>query len=421
MKQIDTLKTLQELSQSVDWDNEQVRLAEFLSDRFEASRTLYKNYTPDGKKASNAELTEIDLLYVVLRRAIQEFDKKNEKMLLIKCANAFFKLFDAYGLKERIAKNNVKVLAKKWLHTPVAPHSTTTLNNKPKQAAQKTIPLTVLFYEGPIARAYLETLKSLGFKPQSIIVLTALRDVATHKPVGWFLPKSMRLAYAASTQRRKIHYWPQILANKYKIETQKLFAEIAKKFVFDECVLAQAQQLNPLETYSDDVRHIGIETLNDPKLKVFLEQLEPSVLLFTGGGIMPKSLLNIPHLKFLHVHPGFLPDIRGGDCMLWSQLVAGCPSATCFYMAPGIDKGDIIKPAYLPAVDLSVLPQGADAKTRYRLLYSFLDPWIRSAVLRDVVVTYERFNNLPATPQQQEGGRTYYFMHPALVKQYFAK
>ena len=40
-------------------------------------------------------------------------------------------------------------------------------NTRLELANCKEIPLTVLFNEGPIARAYLETIRSLGLKPKS--------------------------------------------------------------------------------------------------------------------------------------------------------------------------------------------------------------------------------------------------------------
>jgi len=53
------------------------------------------------------------------------------------------------------------------------------------------IPLTVLFYEGPIARVYLETIKSLRFRPQKIIELVSVREVAMKKVAGKWLPKPL--------------------------------------------------------------------------------------------------------------------------------------------------------------------------------------------------------------------------------------
>src|SRR5690606_29952514 len=120
-----------------------------------------------------------------------------------------------------------------------------------------------------------------------------------------------------------------------------------------------------------------------------LSDEEKNPVLFTGGGIVPASLLEIPELPFIHIHPGFLPEIRGADCVLWSTLLTGHPSATCFFMSPGIDTGDIVKPCWLPEVIFDVDMKDYDLKTLYRAIYSFFDPWVRAYVLRETLCAHE--------------------------------
>ena len=47
---------------------------------------------------------------------------------------------------------------------------------------------------------------------------------------------------------------------------------------------------------------------------------------------MPESIFNIKNSSFIHIHPGYLPDIRGADCLLWSIMLANYPSATSFFI-----------------------------------------------------------------------------------------
>jgi len=49
-----------------------------------------------------------------------------------------------------------------------------------------------------------------------------------------------------------------------------------------------------------------VEGLNDTELLAYLKVESSSAVLYTGGGIVPGSLLSIQQLKFLHIHPGFL-------------------------------------------------------------------------------------------------------------------
>ena len=55
--------------------------------------------------------------------------------------------------------------------------------------------------------------------------------------------------------------------------------------------------------------------------------------LFTGGGLVPKSLLSFQNIKFIHFHPRYLPIVKGADCTLWSSLIFGRTAATRFIMS----------------------------------------------------------------------------------------
>lgn len=129
---------------------------------------------------------------------------------------------------------------------------------------------------------------------------------------------------------------------------------------------------------------------------------------------MPATLLALKHLKFLHIHPGFLPDIRGADCTLWSSLLTGHTSATCFYMSPGIDTGDIISPYWLPRLSFNTDIKNIDRQSIYRAVYGFLDPWVRAFVLRDVIYLNNNYEALASISQSEENGATFHFMHQRL-------
>jgi hypothetical protein len=280
--------------------------------------------------------------------------------------------------------------------------------------ALKFIPLTVLFYEGPIARAYLETIRSLGFQPQKIVEMVAARDVSTKKAVGKWLPKSLRKTYAASIQQSKISYWPKQLLREEAIFVEGILTEVISRFGFSRTTIDNAHSLLPLSTYTSCVESLLIDGLADGELQNYLSQEKPGTILFTGGGIVPADLLNIQQLKFLHIHPGYLPNIRGADCALWSSLLTGHTSATCFYMAPGIDTGDIIQPRWLPTLDFDVGKKGMGLLPMYRAVYGFLDPWVRASVLREVLAAHLQYENLESQPQAEREGTTFHFMHDKL-------
>jgi len=248
-----------------------------------------------------------------------------------------------------------------------------------------------------------------------------LQRMWQQKNVGKWLPKVLRSTYAASIQRNKIHYWPKQLLKTNSDFVNGILNEVQKKFGFEKTVIDNANALLPLSAYSDCVESILVDGLADERLQQYLLEESAGAILYTGGGIVPAQLLDIQHLKFLHIHPGFLPDIRGADCVLWSSLLTGLTSATCFYMSSGIDTGDIISPCWLPSLSFDVDVASIDLQSIYRVVYGFIDPWVRAFVLRRIINDHTKYNVLASVPQSEMNGTTFHFMHERLQAAAFQK
>lgn len=424
---IDTCSALYNLASKPKWTPTELEQVDFLSKRLDISKKLFHAYQHNGRKATNTVLTNpiwLELVMALLLKAIFLTPAtKPEKKL--KQFNVLFKaleLLQPEWLSDNTEISNAKELTWNTLlaNLPTTPEKLI-VTNTPTPAAShlkepKVIPLTILYYEGPIARAYLETIRYLGFKPQKIIELIASKDIVTQKTVGRLLPRSIRKFYAATIQYNKTHYWPRNIKKSHAefvdaiINTVDSTLGISKRFVNN------ANKFLPLSDYSHNIESLLIDGLSDKTLHQHLMKQEKSTVLFTGGGIMPSSLLSIQGLKFLHIHPGFLPNIRGADCALWSSLITGHVSASCFFMSPGIDTGNIILPCWLPKLSFDIDTKNIDLQTRYRAVYGFLDPWLRSFVLREVLNSHDNFHALPSVSQTGAGGSgaTFHFMHDKL-------
>ena len=138
---------------------------------------------------------------------------------------------------------------------------------------------------------------------------------------------------------------------------------------------------------------------------------------------MPRELFEIPGIRYLHVHPGHLPEIRGADGFLWSLLVREMPGASCFYMNAGLDMGDLIITENLPA-PIFKLPKNItrpDDQILYRILFSYCDPLLRADVFVRMIqkiphISDSTLASLLTSKQKKEEGITYHFMHPLLRK-----
>ncbi|MBT6718216.1 MAG: hypothetical protein HOB18_11355 [Nitrospina sp.] len=278
----------------------------------------------------------------------------------------------------------------------------------------RTIPLIVLYWEGPIARAYLETMRAMGFAPMKIIHMISKYDIVTGKPITRWLPSTIRTHYAKHLQKTKAHYWPKKIGNNFPDLKNAVLDEVSSRFEFPQSTLSGANKLREMNFYCSDVEPLFVSGFQDPVLHTRLTQIPDAAILYTGGGIVPASLLSISRHRFIHIHPGFLPNIRGADCVLWSPIISGRVSATCFYMSSGIDTGDIVFSNWLPEVKFNIDSSCFDQKTLYRTMFSFFDPWVRAYVLRIMLKRFSSFDNMPCTSQNTSDGLTYHFMHTSL-------
>lgn len=427
----DTSCKLYELATKKNWSQQDECNIDFISKQVEISHCLSEGYKAIS---NNLPKTPIDLnwqliaLLILVKDFLQCIEKNSNFIIPLKRLNAIFKLMDY------LHKNNLSIDLQlnsfidksansflKNLNFNTTKESDILSNSDACVIKQNDIlPVTILFWEGPIARAYLAVLKKMGLKPERIIQLISKVDLVSRKPVASYLPQALRFLYAEIKQRRSIHYWAFNLIKNEKDLYQSIVEKVKTVLQFDQQLFNDAISLNDLRSYSPCVEKLFIENLKDEALYRYLSEMPQTKIIFTGGGIVPKKILELGNLKFIHVHPGFLPDIRGADCVLWSTLVKGRTSATSFYMAPGIDDGDIIHSCYLPDLYFDYDCTNKTCKTVYRAIYAFLDPWVRSYVLRRTVLLTDGFRSITATPQGSNS-TTYHFMHEQIQKYVYSK
>lgn len=410
-----------------DWTTEEENICEQLARKVDITKKYETKYTLEWKRFKGSEKlddthnslaafilyvsykklqennTSVEELLIRMNALMKALDITNEpwiqkdSSLHIDIQNDFKALFESIAFEKSFSEKDIVDL-------------------KQAKIVNKTIPITILYSEGPISRAYLEVFKSMGLKPKKIIYMVSSVDIVTNKTIGNFLPLKLREKYAAYSQDSKINFWPRQIEKKYPDLQNMIFREVNEKYNIPFSMLRNTTKKLNLLDYSDNIETLLIDGLRDQKLLDKLIAVKEGAILYTGGGIVPQSLLSIPRTKFIHIHPGFLPDIRGADCTLWSFIMSGRASASCFYMSPGIDTGEIIMARWMPQISFSVNTNEYEHKTLYRAVYSYLDPWVRSVVLREFLNTYNEFDDIQAVLQDEKEGYTYYFMHNRVKK-----
>lgn len=257
-------------------------------------------------------------------------------------------------------------------------------------------------------RAYLSYLNYFGFKPK-------------HLWLTRFLP--------ASSLVKKIRNYPfgTLVSNLVHRRQSVPESSFSKLFIY-LCKELQNVVTVPIDfcgkfdfsAYAANVEELVVEDFDDPYLQSKVCRLKDKyAFLYTNGGIVPEGLLNKPGLRIFHVHPGVVPYMRGSDCFLWSNLVRGRPGASCFYMNPGIDEGDILATMEFSCPDLSFIKpvlSEDNEDTIYRALSYALDPHMRAMLFTKVVadaggIGLREFSGVKQVDQTHQH---YLWMHPKL-------
>jgi folate-dependent phosphoribosylglycinamide formyltransferase PurN len=132
-----------------------------------------------------------------------------------------------------------------------------------------------------------------------------------------------------------------------------------------------------------------------------LRQWAPDLIIFTGGNILRKELLDVPRLGVLNMHLGPLPEIRGMSSPEWSLLNDVPIGVTVHYIDSGIDTGPILRRCEFP--DAAECVSLADLRNR---LIAF---GIERAA--EVVLALDR-GSLTASPQSElDRDNQFFVMH----------
>ena len=150
---------------------------------------------------------------------------------------------------------------------------------------------------------------------------------------------------------------------------------------------------------------IFCQTLNDLDVLDHLEKHAASLVVFTGGGILRRPILERAGRGVLNCHLGFLPDYRGMDASWWAVL-EGQPDKlglSVHLMDEGIDTGPIlsVRPLPLEITDTS---------------FERLQERHESLMGEMMVETCLKFlrGEIQPQPQRAEEGKQYFRMHPRL-------
>ena len=111
----------------------------------------------------------------------------------------------------------------------------------------------------------------------------------------------------------------------------------------------RGQQMQPTDVKAAvaslglDVPVLQPESLRDENFHAQLQALEPDLLAVVAFLILPRSVLAIPKLGSVNVHPSLLPKYRGAAPIQWAIINGETETGvTIFQLSPRVDAGDIL-------------------------------------------------------------------------------
>ena len=143
--------------------------------------------------------------------------------------------------------------------------------------------------------------------------------------------------------------------------------------------------------------------LRSPALAEAVKEAAPNWAVFSGGGIVRPELLGCAP-RWIHVHPGRLPDWRGSTCIHYGLLLEGRSAATAFFLEESLDRGRALCHQHFTPTsdwDATSLDHAADA-------------WMRAAVLVQALELLRERPTYQGRSQEGERGQMFYVVHPVL-------
>lgn len=261
---------------------------------------------------------------------------------------------------------------------------------------RKYIDLSLIFFDSPIGRAYLRLIHEENYKLKEIIIIQNSKNK--------FCPNF--LFFKINAYFKNYYALKLIKTNLFKINSKK----INNFFLLNENFCKNMYKNIPLKKYFSKVTYINNQSINSEELYNYLENRN-DLFLYSGGGIIKEKLLGTRN-KFIHIHPGFLPLVRGADALLWSILKENHIGVTSFYMNKKIDQGMVIKKEKMN-IDNFIFKKNdicLNFITYYRFIYAFIDPLLRTYHLKKLLLDQNFIVNEKFKNNNPESGNYYSFM-----------
>jgi hypothetical protein len=246
--------------------------------------------------------------------------------------------------------------------------------------------------ESPIGRAYLQFFQDSKIKIHELIYLGS--------KIALF--QSLYINY-------NFHYTNNIIL-KY-LQNPKIISLIDKiedTFNLRKDFFIDTYKAKNLEKICNELYFCRSKKVNSKELKNIVSNIKSQNIINTGRQIL-KEILDL-NKTFIHIHPGYLPAIKGADSSLWMLKKFSYLGCSSFIMNKEIDNGKIILREKIFIKELNILDKNFDKEELYNIWFSFFDPAIRVYYLKNLIPKIQN-NEITSTNYDHEESNYHSFMN----------
>ena len=231
----------------------------------------------------------------------------------------------------------------------------------------KVSDLPIIFVENPISRAYIKVLSDKKLFDTEII----------------YLNQTYSIGFLEKVNFKTVNHFPlHFLKNK---EVKFLIDQIEDYFNLSRGFIENIYNFQNIKSFNNIIK-INSNSINSKQTMTVLKKHNGSSYLNTGKEILKDVFLT--KKSFFHIHPGYLPKVKGADGSLHSIDKFNEVGCSFFKMTKKIDDGKILNRLKLDFKQLNLKKlNNFSTKDLYRIWFSFFDPALRAYMLKNLIET----------------------------------
>ena len=206
-------------------------------------------------------------------------------------------------------------------------------------------------------------------------------------------------------QRIKITWRREGLELFQKIWTKILVSHRAVvETPLDQLMKSEGISLRPLPQYCAEhgIQYQRLPDLYGQHAAATMLEHDIDLIVFTGGGLIRRELLESTPIGILNCHWGLLPDYRGMDTTIWAEWERRSIGLTLHLMDSGVDTGPII----------STHPVARAPDESFEALHKRMEAMSAERMVDTVQLICQ--GGINPAPQELAQGKQYFIMHDRL-------